>query len=251
MAANQVGWRGVVDLEVAFRRALEQLRTLPKNGIVQAYRPVLSRSSIDRLRDPDWVNRSDKNGKKNEYSENIKERLIYCIESPKVERLYDSIGDRMQNKNDKTILIERFVGEYTYFSPFYQKQTNDYKLSAGYIEILPDQDNNPSFTHRSGNWRNQEPEHVGFVYKSGSNLFLVGTTSGAIKSMTVRASSNPMEGHMTGLNLSVRASGHYDPFASKFVMVSNQNSELVDELTGNLDRFMELLDSRSPDYMWL
>lgn len=205
---------------------------------------------------------SEKEHPNSKFSEAIMRKAVaFTREAPPNASLYALLGHEIrQSPHDRASIASDYVGEYVYFRHTAREAEGmpDPKYVLGRIRIFLNEANEPCFEHWSSEKSKDEPppepEHRGYVYRSESQLFFLGWRYGVLRLAIARTRTREREdAFLPGVVVSVRT-GPRDPFAARFVMVPEQNTELIRQLDPDQtddaeDQFFELTEGRYSHYM--
>lgn len=129
-------------------------------------------------------------------------------------------------------VLANYKGKYRYYR-ITAPNGDEPIYSSGTIRIYADFEGKPTFEHRSSSHLKKAGDswqHLGFVFVNGERLFFAGAGEGTMTmwiAETYRAvpQGNPKAKEVLhGVSLSTRATPR-DPFAARFLLVSNANHE--------------------------
>ncbi len=164
----------------------------------------------------------------------------YVTDGPE-KRAYDLFVGRMGLTRAGTdSLRAHWIGTYRY-ARFYTElnsvQSVRYNGCGGILEILCDENDEndiPRFRHRSENFKPKDDddwEHSGFVFKTDGQVFFLGTAAGVMRLAVAQAVIRPASEPIFGVIVSLRSAAPYTPFGARFIMVKDDNTELLARLS--------------------
>lgn len=163
------------------------------------------------------------------------DRLIWFYKNQNRLSLYDQLAKLIDHDpTDQDYILRRYLGDYCYFR--YAAVGRD---RAEYVKgtmRIEDRNGRPEFSHWSHDLDPDvdQPAHRGYVYRIDSNLFFAGRAHGVMRLSIARTMrGTPAGDYMPGLVLSMRSSTR-DPFAARFIMVSEKNKDLLAKLDPDL-----------------
>ena len=211
---------------------------------------IIDRKMMQRLMASEEAEPSDR------FQPSSKKRLNYLYGAHSDTRIYDGLSSKIsQNPEDAVSLLKTVRGEYVYYRHFSantdpKKQVDDAEIQKGRIEIFGE-DGRPKLHHWSHNWDSVEPEHTGYVFQSGTNMFMLGMSAGVMRLAISNIPRKPND-LIVGIIASVRSAFPHNPFGARFVMVRKENEaiqSLLDE--SNPGRRAEFHRITKGEYSWL
>ena len=199
---------------------------IPK--IINGLTPLLDSDTIRRLMNADY------DGK---FSKQTIKRLEWYVRGGEERSAYFNVLRRLDiNSASVKTTIDVWKGKYRYFRFFSKGNSRDeheYNYGGGKIHI-ENENNIPVFKHWSHNYEGDTPEHTGYVYKSDNHIFMLGAGEKKMRLAVAYNVNKPSDELIAGIVLSQRNAAPYNAFAARFLMVHEDNKNLIEKLSSTI-----------------
>lgn len=242
-----------VEIEELFKKNRARLREDFRgdhNDAARACDPIIERKMVARLM------KSEEEEPSSAFNLISKRRLNYWYGEDSDRRIYDGLSARIsQNPETAASLLRTIRGEYVYYRFFSAAinpidKVNDSTLRKGRIKIFG-QDGYPQLHHWSPNWDQEEPEHQGFVFQSGLNMFMLSMSAGVMR-LAICNIPNKIQDRAVGIMTSLRKDVPHNPFGARFIMVRKENTADQANLDGDTpESHVQFHDMTGAGYAWL